>query len=76
MQLLWQEGERRIENIIIVVGGEGLNWKIQEKGRKKVDKEAKIYRKETNPIAINTDKWQNKGEVKTDDKSKIEKGGL
>jgi len=35
-----------------------------------------IRRKETNPIAINTDKWQNKDDVKTDDESKIEKGGL
>lgn len=42
--------------------------------KKKVDKAAKIYQQEINVIAINADKWQNKDEVKTDDKSEDEKG--
>ena len=42
--------------------------------KKKVDKAAKIYQQEINAIAINADKWQNKDEVKTDDKNKDKKG--
>lgn len=64
--------------------GRGTKLRNSGKGhKKKVDKAAKIYRQEINPIAIDTDKWQNKlvtaclkqgDEVKKDDKSKDEKG--
>lgn len=41
--------------------------------KKKVNKAAKIYRKDIGGIALNSDKWQNKDEVNTDDKNRDKK---
>ncbi|MBI5749739.1 MAG: Fic family protein [Nitrospinae bacterium] len=41
--------------------------------KKRDDKETKVCRQEINPIAITVDKWQNKCEVKTNDKNRDKK---
>ena len=68
--------KRELKKLLWKCGG-WIEIKLRNSGKghkKKVDKTAKIFRQEINVIAINTNKWQNKDEVKTDDKSKDEKG--